>query len=89
MNRLEQSYKELVDFVYHKEGNCSRETYHYALLGVDRLRSKKPNDIEIRRKYYRKIGGYVGRCPVCDTACESTVDNYCSNCGQRLEWQED
>lgn len=49
----------------------------------------RPMDvIEITRSYY---GGffYVTRCPICKTYLDANkLDNYCSHCGQKLNWPE-
>lgn len=59
---------------------------------VDKATPKKVQFIDTQRKMYRKKFGkqarYDGVCPTCKKGVYPHY-NYCSNCGQRLEWGDE
>lgn len=47
---------------------------------------------QIRMQVRREAGFYgpIPYCPICNSRlAEFDYDNYCSNCGQALDWSED
>lgn len=50
--------------------------------------------MKVIKKFYteKHIGGrkfYIAKCPNCNSRLEhNSLNNYCGNCGQRLDWEE-
>ena len=74
------------DFEYRQELNSKREAAEKLLQElVDKATPKKPKNW----KAEKRISGKVEfNCPVCNRLYTDRI-NYCSSCGQALDWSED
>ena len=64
---------------------CISETKRKAVIELcERNIPKKIPGAKIDN-FYKTI---VGMCPVCHTRVVRYMDNYCADCGQRLDWSD-
>ena len=69
-------------------GKCSEHCVQcnaneFALQALEKQISKKVKNITITL-YYKQ-----GRCPNCNALLKNTMNIFCSDCGQALDWSED
>ena len=69
-------------------GKCSEHCVQcnaneFALQALEKQIPKKVKNITITL-YYKQ-----GRCPNCNALLKNTMNIFCSDCGQALDWSED
>lgn len=62
--------------------NIPADCYFYILAAVGKQIEKKPGIVQVENYAYPSF-----RCSCCDTFV-SSLDNYCRECGQALDWSE-
>lgn len=70
------------DKEYHKNHNiCDGKEIDAAIEALEKQIPKKPIMIkDVAETYYI--------CPECEWEVDKFDDNYCSDCGQKLDWEE-
>ena len=50
--------------------------------------SFEPVAVKVKGRFQSNDGEFAGHCPNCDKNVHSWTGEYCSGCGQRLDWGE-
>lgn len=84
---------EAIEFIEHIPINGFQkyvEALNIAIKALDKQISKKPIKIETKIPELRERSFIEMRCPVCRTIVGNGefFDEYCTNCGQRIDFSE-
>ena len=66
--------------LHQKKAEYQKELMEITVEALEKQIPKKPN------KVVKRPNGKYGECPVCNH--KILKENYCSRCGQKLDWEE-
>lgn len=62
------------------------ERYDLAIKALEKQLPKKVDAKENFRDFYGRLIYYKGFCPNCGFVMDSSKNNHCNACGQKLDW---
>ena len=87
MHDYEDTLHEVLNRVYRNTDDCemriSKDCYKLIREALEKQIPKKAKNITTT-VYYKQ-----GRCPNCNALLKNTMNIFCSDCGQALDWSED
>lgn len=80
-----EDFKKLAELLQNKE-SAAVEHCNIAIEALEKQLPKKVDAKENFRDFYGRLIYYKGFCPNCGFVMDSSKNNHCNACGQKLDW---
>lgn len=80
-----EDFKKLAELLQNKE-SAAVEHCNIAIEALEKQLPKKVDAKENFRDFYGRLIYYKGFCPNCGFVVDSSKNNHCNACGQKLDW---
>ena len=80
-----EDFKKIAELLQNKE-SAAVEHCNIAIEALEKQLPKKVDAKENFRDFYGRLIYYKGFCPNCGFVVDSSKNNHCNACGQKLDW---
>lgn len=84
MNEIEEAIREIR---HTKQFYSSEKNFDLAIQALEKQIPKKPLEFNVLQNNFGKLLYKRGKCPICGEKMINDI-NYCSNCGQAIDWSD-